>query len=336
MRFTTYLKVILPTIVFLLYYFSWLAFFFAPIFGTKQKKEFSIPVGTSASKIAIILKEQEVFQFPYLFIFLSKLFQYANNINNGDYVVENKISLWSLFQLLQNGRIKDVKIQIIEGLNAQQIFAILKKSTIKNNGNYDFFFSNENFLRENNLPLEVKNLEGFLFPDTYKFSKYSSEKEILQKMVTNFYKKIENFENNTEYSFYELLILASIIEKETSVNEEKKLIASVFFNRLKQSIRLQTDPTVIYGIANFDGNLTKKHLRTYTPYNTYRIKALPPTPISNPGLIALQAVYAPAQTKYLYFVGKGDGKTHFSTTLQEHNRAVYLYQKKRNKNYQSF
>ena len=329
-------KIILSGLVFGFYFFTFIVFFFIPIFGSKEKKEFIIPVGSSATKIAFILEQKNIFPFPYFFIALIKIFNYTKNIDSGEYTVQGRISLWQLFKLLQDGRLKDIEIKIIEGLRVREIFKILKNSNIENAGNYEFFFENKDFLRENNLPQEAKNLEGFLFPDTYNFSKYSSEKEILEKMITNFYKKIKILENYSDYTFYELLILASIVEKETSVNKEKKLIASVFFNRLEKNIRLQADPTVIYGIKDFDGNLTKKYLNTYTPYNTYKIKRLPPTPISNPGLDALQAVYFPAQTEYFYFVGKGDGSSYFSTTLKEHNQAVYRYQKKRNKNYRSF
>jgi len=129
---------------------------------------------------------------------------------------------------------------------------------------------------------------------------------------------------------YEFLILASIVEKETGAPEERPLVASVFVNRLRKGMRLQTDPTVIYGIGEkFDGNIRKRDLTTDTPWNTYTRDGLPPTPIAMPGMASLQAVSRPASSEFLYFVGKGNGTHQFSRTLEEHNRAVAKYQLKR-------
>jgi UPF0755 protein len=189
-------------------------------------------------------------------------------------------------------------------------------------------------------PIKSKTLEGFLFPETYKFSKASTEKTILKKMVDTFFQKLpvnyEQLAKKVGLTFYEAIILASIIEKETSVPAERTLIASVFHNRLKQRMRLQTDPTVIYGIKNFDGNLTRKQLRTRTPYNTYINYGLPPTPIANPGLESLMAAVKPANSNYIYFVAKGDGTHAFSVNYQQHKRAVAKFQRRRKRNYRSF
>jgi UPF0755 protein len=135
--------------------------------------------------------------------------------------------------------------------------------------------------------------------------------------------------HNLGFTRHQVVILASVVEKETAVPEERPLIAGVFLNRLKKGIRLQSDPTVIYGLKNFDGNLTKAHLQTDTPYNTYTRKGLPASPICNPGAASIQAVLDPANTSYLYFVAKKDGTHHFSTSLAEHNAAVLRHQKKR-------
>ena len=127
----------------------------------------------------------------------------------------------------------------------------------------------------------------------------------------------------------DVIILASIVEKETGLGKERPLISSVFLNRLKRRMRLESDPTVIYGLSRFDGNLTKKDLQRKTPYNTYIIRGLPPGPIANPGLASIKAVLYPEDTVYLYFVSKNDGSHYFSKTLSEHNRAVNTYQRKR-------
>ena len=313
-----------------------IALFFAPIFGSKTEKIFIIKQGSTAKSIAFLLAEKEVFPFPYIFLASAIFLGYSNNIHSGYYSVKKKTSLWELLQLLQKGSSKDIEVQILPGLTAKQIFAVLKKSDIKNNGEYENYFTDKDFIKEQKLPKEVKNLEGFLFPDTYKFATHTKEEKVLEKIISNFHQKTKNLKNNSKYSSYELLILASIVEKESSIEAEKKLIASVFFNRLTQNIRLQTDPTVIYGIPNFNGNITKKNLRTYTPYNTYKIQGLPPTPISNPSISTMKSVYNPSQTKYLYFVGKGDGSSYFSTNLRDHNNAVNRYQRRKNKNYKSF
>ncbi len=128
------------------------------------------------------------------------------------------------------------------------------------------------------------------------------------------------------YTVHQILTLASIIEKETGTASERPIISSVFHNRLKKGMRLETDPTVIYGIENFDGNLTRKHLRTPTPYNTYKMKGLPPGPIASPGLAAIEAALYPAETAYLFFVSRKDRTHQFSSTLAEHNRAIRKYQ----------
>lgn len=152
-------------------------------------------------------------------------------------------------------------------------------------------------------------------------------------MVRNFLKVWDEVSRDKETKFnkHEVVTLASIIEKETGTPHERPLIAGVFLNRLNIGMRLQTDPTVIYGIKDFDGNLTRLHLQTETPYNTYIIKGLPPGPISNPGKASLSAVFKPEETDALYFVSRNDGTHVFSKTLREHNRAVRIYQKSKQK-----
>ena len=315
-------------------------YLFLPLWGTSQTTHFSIQKGSSTKSIAHILKKKKIFFSPNLFILTVKIFNKSKQINSGDYTINKKKSIWQLLRILEKGKGKNVKITIQEGLRATQIIEILKASELDNNKNYEIYFKDASFLRKNKIPLEAKTPEGFLFPETYHFSRFTTEKQVLQKMIATFFKQIPKElqkSHSSGLSFYELLKLASIVEKETSFKEDKKKIASVFYNRLNRGIRLQTDPTVIYGIKNFDGNLTKKHLKTPDPYNSYLNKGLPPTPISNPGLDAINAVLNPDKTNYLYFTGKGDGSSYFSTNLKEHNRAVEKYQRSgRKKDYRSF
>ncbi|MCW8108700.1 endolytic transglycosylase MltG [Alteromonas ponticola] len=179
------------------------------------------------------------------------------------------------------------------------------------------------------------NLEGLLLADTYYFTAGTKASDILKRAMRAMQHYLEKAWANRVAGLpfetvYEALIMASIVEKETAVAAERNEIAGVFVNRLEANMRLQTDPTVIYGIGpDFDGNLTRKHLKQRTPYNTYRIKGLPPTPIAMAGKPAIEAVLHPSETENLYFVAKGDGSHHFSATLQAHNDAVYKYQIKR-------
>ena len=179
--------------------------------------------------------------------------------------------------------------------------------------------------------IDGPSLEGYLYPDTYLISRDLDARELVDLMVRRFWKVFNDLirGQKRDMSLREIVTLASIVEKETGLAEERPVIASVFLNRLKKRMRLESDPTVIYGLKNFDGNLKRKDLRTPNPYNTYTNHGLPPGPIANPGRESLMAVINPAETDYLYFVSRNDGSHCFSTTLKEHNRAVVRYQKRR-------
>jgi UPF0755 protein len=178
------------------------------------------------------------------------------------------------------------------------------------------------------------HLEGYLFPNTYHLFREMDPEKVIQMMVQQFKKTFtaDLADRALQFGISErdAVILASIIEKETPLPEEKPLISAVFHNRLKIRMPLQSDPAVIYGIKNFDGNLTRQHLLTPTPYNTYLMTGFPPTPICNPGKDSLLAALSPAPVPYLYFVSKNDGSHYFSADIEEHNRAVSKYQKKNN------
>lgn len=213
---------------------------------------------------------------------------------------------------------------IIEGQNLREVLKAIKKAN-----------NLQNDLKDDALSMQILNsdmyLEGWLFPDTYHYHNNDTASSVLKRAAVKMQQVLEDawHERSDDLPYdtaYKALIMASIIEKETGLASERPLIASAFVNRLNTNMRLQTDPTVIYGIgADFDGDIKSKDLRDYTPYNTYRINGLPPTPIAMPSKAAILAAVNPPQSDYVYFVSKGDGSHQFSTTLKQHNVAVNTY-----------
>jgi UPF0755 protein len=185
----------------------------------------------------------------------------------------------------------------------------------------------------NRFGINAPSMEGYLFPETYFFPKHLGGEEIIQTMVSRFEKTFplewRERAKTLNLTEHEVVTLASIIEKETGKGDERNLISAVFHNRIKRGMPLQSDPTVIYALPNFNGNLTRKHLSYLSPYNTYRVRGRPPGPIANPGTQSIEAALYPADVNYFYFVSKNDGSHYFSKTLGEHNRAVQLYQMNR-------
>jgi UPF0755 protein len=219
-------------------------------------------------------------------------------------------------------------VTIPEGYNVRMISALLAEKGLGDADRFEELAMDTEFSRSLGIPSDT--LEGFLFPDTYSWPKGLSEEDILRRMTakykTVFTKTMRSRAQELGMTELEAVTLASIIEKETGAPEEREQVSAVFHNRLKKGYRLQTDPTVIYGLEDFDGNLTKKDLRTDHPYNTYTRSGLPAGPIANPGKASLEAALNPAKVSYLYFVSRGDGTHVFSDTLVEHNKAVAIYQ----------
>jgi UPF0755 protein len=178
--------------------------------------------------------------------------------------------------------------------------------------------------------IEAPSLEGYLFPSTYYVTRRTTPAELVRRMVRQFQESTRDLDwsgaADRKLSRHQIITLASIIEKETSQDDERPLVAAVFSNRLARRIPLQSDPTIIYALPNFNGNLRRVDLGVKSPYNTYRVAGLPPGPIANPGLASLEAALHPAPVKYLYFVSKNDGTHYFSSTLAEHQKAVARYQ----------
>jgi UPF0755 protein len=260
-----------------------------------------------------------------------------SRIKAGYYEISPKSSLTSVFSMLMQGEVTQVSITLLEGHTAAQWFSQLSKNEYitddiqSESSLYSALMSIDNSFCKN----DQEKLEGCLLPDTYLFEKNTTASQLLTRAFMAMRGEIakaweERFEGTPIATPYQALILASIIEKETAVESERKTISGVFVNRLKQKMRLQTDPAVIYGLGDkFNGDITRKDLRTPTPYNTRIIKGLPPTPIAMPSRASIIASVHPAITDAFYFVATGYGGHKFSTNLADHNKAVRAYLKKR-------
>lgn len=248
-------------------------------------------------------------------------------VKAGEYRIEQGKLPSAIIAQLQSGTgMLPSRFVVPEGLSAKEIVALMVKRGWKDAAR---LVQGTSFIQK--MQLEGQSLEGWLYPDTYFYRNKDTAASILRRMVVRskkvLYEEWENRPKEFGLTPYQVLVLASIVEKETGQAVERPMIAGVFHNRLRRDMMLQSDPTVIYGIADFDGNITKKHLNTPTPYNTYTRKGLPPTPICNPGRASIHAVIHPEETKAFYFVANGNGSHIFSNTLEEHERYVDIYQR---------
>lgn len=289
-----------------------------------------IPPKTSLAGIERILAENGVIPPGRGFYYLAIISGLSKRLQAGEYLFTPGQTPLQILRTLAVGSTVRWSVTIPEGTNIYQFAEILAQGGW---GERELFLK---LLRDPEIlarhGVRAKSLEGYLFPDTYQLRRGQDPGEIIALMVDRgrqVRRELGDLSNNPMgLSPHEVLTLASIVEKETGVSEERPLIARVFLNRLRLGMRLQTDPTVIYGLADFDGNLTRKNLGTPSLYNTYLINGLPPGPIANPGRAAIAAVLHPASDSYLYFVSKNDGTHYFSRDLAEHNRAVLKYQKR--------
>ena len=308
---------------------AWIVHFLVtPLHINKVDLAIEIEPGSSLKAIAFQLVDEKILNEPWRFILLSKALGQSTKLRPGNYNLNPNITPYQLLKSFVEGRATEGSITFIEG---QDLHTMLEK--IKANDS----------IKKTLKPLDTKAIaialaipyesaEGQFFPDTYYFSRNTTDIEILQRAYKAMQKKL-NYEwtrraEEVPYdNSYEALTMASIIEKETGKSIEANLISGVFIHRLSIKMKLQSDPTVIYGLGKkFNGDITKKDLLTDTPYNTYTRDGLPPTPITMPGLISIRAALHPTKTDALYFVGKGDGTHYFSTSLNEHNSAVRKYQ----------
>jgi len=330
-RYTAVLVVI--TILFvtsLMVFVLWDQFSFANSkAGTSEvQKVISIASGQSFDKTSKQLLAKGIISHRVMFKIYAHITGQDKKIKAGEYLLSPSMTPAQVLDTITTGKVMQYKLTIPEGYNLQQIAIVVGKSKLVSEAEFLKTAMDKNYTRQ--MGINADTLEGYLFPETYYFPKGITVKKIISSMVRKykdvFNEKLKKRAKEIGFTEHQIITLASIIEKETADASERPLISSVFHNRLKKRMRLETDPTVIYGIKNFNGNITRKDLRTRTPYNTYLIRGLPPGPIANPGKKAIEAALYPAVTKYLFFVSKKN-KTHkFSTNIRDHNRAVRKYQ----------
>lgn len=288
-----------------------------------------IPPGSTFNQVAHLLYDQQLIRAKWVFSILGRLQNLDRKIFPGEYELHAGMRTTEILDKLAKGELVQHAITIPEGYSVAQIADVLSQKKMAKKEEVLQLSQDQLFIRS--LHLSVPSLEGYLFPDTYQFPRYTPADAILKTMVNRFQEvvtvDIRNQAARMGMTLQEVLTLASVVEKETGLPVERPLVAGVFHNRLKKNIPLQSDPTVIYAIENFDGNIRKADLSINSPYNTYRVRGLPPGPIANPGLDAIKAVLDPTPTDYVYFVSRNDGSHEFSTTLDEHNRAVEKYQR---------
>jgi UPF0755 protein len=299
--------------------------FYTPYDG--EVVNFTIKPGEGFSSINYRLSKKGIVSNARLFHYYTKYQDSLTKFKAGTYRLEPGLNMGEVLEALVNGTPILNKVTLPEGKNMFEMGKILEANEIT---------SYEAFIKECRDPKNVAklgvnapSLEGYLFPDTYKFAPKTPANIVVEAMINLYKQKTKALDfNKSHLSPHEVIILASIVEKETGAKWERPTIAGVYLNRLKKRMRLQADPTTIYGIwENFDGNLKKKHLLQKTDYNTYKMSGLPLGPIANPSLAAIKAVLEPEQHNYIYFVSKNDGTHVFTPTYKEHLKAVEYWQK---------
>ncbi len=312
--------------------------FWAPPSLERHNKIVAIQPGTNFHEIAKILEENGIIRDRTSFYLLARLEKVIPKVKAGEYEVDTGMRPQDVLSKMVRGDVVKYPVTIPEGFNIFDISEVLedagickKEDFLKKARDYPFIVS---------LGLDGESLEGYLFPDTYNFPKLFGAENVLRQMVGRFksvYSSLEKRAGELGLTCKEVVILASIVEKEAMDDQERRLISAVFHNRLHRGMALQSDPTAVYGVKMAKSarkeKITRQDLLAKTPYNTYQVFGLPKGPIANPGLKSLQATLYPADVNYLYFVSKNDRTHYFSRTLEEHNRAVERYQRAKKESY---
>ena len=300
-----------------------------------QDQLLTIERGTTGSKLAALLEQEKILEHADLLPWLLKLQPQLNKVKAGTYSLTGVKTLQDLLDMLNSGKEAQFSVKFIEGKTFKEWRKNLEnaphlKQTLQGKRDKEIMALLD-IPAVSKAVYEWNNMDGWLYPDTYNYTPNSTDLELLKRSTTRLQKALDKAWNERDENLpladpYQMLILASIVEKETGIAAERPQVASVFINRLKANMKLQTDPTVIYGMGErYTGNIRKKDLETMTPYNTYMIEGLPPTPIAMVSESALQAVAHPAKTDFYYFVADGSGGHKFTRNLNEHNKAVQEY-----------
>jgi UPF0755 protein len=284
--------------------------------------------GQRFKAISKLLHQKGMIRHPVKFRLFARIKGYDKRIKAGEYLLSSVMTPRKILEIMVEGKVRLHRLTIPEGYNLRQIAQAVETAGFGPEADFLKVATDPEFVLATGI--DAQTLEGYLFPDTYYFPLGAKPKKIISTMMKRFWAEFRpEWKEQTKtlgLTIHQVVTLASMIEKETGVASERTLISSVFHNRLKRNMRLESDPTVIYGIDDFDGNITRKDLAHPTPYNTYTQKGLPPGPISNVGVKAIEAALFPADTKFLYFVSKQDRTHQFSTNFKDHNRAVRKYQ----------
>jgi UPF0755 protein len=322
-----WLSFLLATLALLISIHVYLAFFVPPS-NERVWKEIQVTEGMSLKTVAGILQKEGIIRYRGYFEIIGRLEGISRKVSIGYYGLNTNMSMWEVLDALRKGKIIEYEVVVPEGYNIYQIGWTLTGTPLLSDPN-KFIKLAKNKEYVHSLGIEADTLEGYLFPDTYYLPKGIKFEDIARKMVQR-YKAVfvDSYRSRAKelgFTEHQIITLASIVEKEAKVSSERKLIAAVYYNRLKQGMRLQADPTAVYGTKAWITKVTANDLRRNSPYNTYLRKGLPPGPIANPGQGAILAVLYPDNVDYLYFVAQGDGSHYFSKDFDEHEKAIGRY-----------
>lgn len=326
--------ILISAIFFLVFFLSWFSLeFYRPFKSSFERVVFEVEKGQSAKEIAQNLKKQGIIRKTWPILLGYRIFYSSRSLKAGEYSIQLPLSPRDVLHILAEGKVILHTVTVPEGLIIQETAELMESQGFAKKENFIEAATDTSLI--SSWDEEAVTLEGYLFPETYSFPKDTAASEIVSTMVYQFMHVFtDEWRNRTHeigMSVRDIVILASLIEKETSLPEEKKLVSAVFHNRLKVGMKLDCDPTIIYVLkreGKFKDRLRTKDLKLDSPYNTYFNPGLPPGPIANPGRDSIEAALFPANEKYLYFVSKNDGSHHFSQTFREHQRAVNTYQRR--------
>lgn len=309
-------------------------FLMTPASSSSEEVVFEVKPSEPFKAVARRLEKEGLIKSAWALEIYARLTGASRNIRVGEYAVRKDLRPKEVLAILSSGKSVHYAITVTEGLNRFEIADIVERQKIASRDEFLKLTSDRGLVKEL-LGEEHESFEGYLFPETYYITKYTSARDLIRIMVERFKENFARVQKVNgwslgDFTVHQLVTLASIIEKETGAPEERPYIASVFHNRLRKNMLLQTDPTIIYGIwrdkGSWNGALSRADLRYPSKYNTYLNKGLPPGPIANPGFEALKAAGAPAQSDYLFFVSRNDGTHVFSRDYQQHKRAVEEFQ----------